>query len=547
MILARRVGATGAILEPATSAEVLLAKAGRLARSQRALLAFLLVLGAVPLLWPAVPPLTDLPNHMSRYRIGLDYATSPYFRQWFDFHWVLVGNLGVDLLAAGLAPLMGLEHATKLVVIAIPVLTIAGLCLIAREVHGRLSPLIGFAAAFAYNWPLNFGFVNYALASALALIAFGFWLRLGRLGRPRLRAALFVPIGFLVWLAHAAGWGMLGVLVFTWEIADARRQGVRWADAGTRAFVACLPLALPLLPMIGWSNALPHGSLGRFDLRPGRKLAILLLALRNGNPTLDMASALLALIAATVAIARPDLRYDRRLTFVAAAMLLVLIVMPADLMGSGHADVRVGPYVAMLFLVALRPGAETSFTRALGAAALLFFAGRIAAHTIRYAGIGQAQEAQLEALDHLPTGARVFAFAGVTCPADMEGDRMDHVNRMAIVRRQAFTNGTWPYPASQTLIVHPAMVAGYADESSQLLQPIDCRRGARHTVPGALAALPPGRFQYFWMLDVPKRLWPTRSWLQPVWHGERGILYRILTPAEARSPDRNRVIARRLA
>lgn len=506
----------------------------------------LVVLGAVPLLWPAVPPLTDLPNHMSRYRIGLDYATSPYFRQWFDFHWVLVGNLGVDLLATGLAPLFGLELATKLVVIAIPVLTIAGVCLIAREVHGRVPPTIGFAAAFAYNWPLNFGFVNYALSAALALLAFGLWLRLGRLERAGLRAALFVPIGFLVWLCHAAGWGMLGVLIFTWEAADARRRGVRWTGAIAGAVLRCLPLAVPLIPMAFWSGGLPSGSLGRFDPRPGRKLAILLLALRNGNPGLDIASTLLCWIVGAVAIARADMAYDRRLVAVGGVMLLVLIVMPADLMGSGHADVRVGPYVVMLFLLALRPVAATRYTRAIGALALLFFAGRIAAHTIRYAEIGRAQAAQLEALDHLPVGARVFAFAGVTCSADMEGDRMDHVARMAIVRRQAFTNGSWPFPASQTLIVHPAMVAGYHDESSQLLQPKECRTDPRHTVPAALAtvaALPRDRFQYVWLLDIPPRYWPVRAWLQPVWHGERGILYRIVS---AHDPRRPRTVARRL-
>ena len=36
---------------------------------------------------------------------------------------------------------------------------------------------------------------------ALALNAFALWIRLGRYGRIRLRAMLFVPVGGLVWLA----------------------------------------------------------------------------------------------------------------------------------------------------------------------------------------------------------------------------------------------------------------------------------------------------------------------------------------------------------
>ena len=47
---------------------------------------------------------------------------------------------------------------------------------------------------------------------ALALLAFGLWLRLGRLGKSKLRALLFVPISFIVYFAHTFGWGTLGLL-----------------------------------------------------------------------------------------------------------------------------------------------------------------------------------------------------------------------------------------------------------------------------------------------------------------------------------------------
>src|SRR3954467_13562869 len=87
----------------------------------------LVVLSCVPLLWPDVPPLLDLPGHMGRYRVQLDLATSPDLQQYFGFHWQVIGNLGVDLLVELLAPLVGLETAVKLVVMTIPPLTVAGL------------------------------------------------------------------------------------------------------------------------------------------------------------------------------------------------------------------------------------------------------------------------------------------------------------------------------------------------------------------------------------------------------------------------------------
>jgi len=505
---------------------------GRDLLGSRNLVILLLALGVLPLLWPTIPPLVDLPNHMSRYQIGLDYKTSPFFRQWFDFHWVLVGNLGVDLLVTALAPVLGVEAATKLVIIAVPALTIGGILLIAREVHGRIPPTIALAAMLTYNFAFNFGFVNYVLAVGLALMSFALWLRLGRLGAIRLRAALFVPIGFLVWLCHASGWGLLGVLIFTWEAASARAARASWLETLTRSVVACLPLTLPLVPMLFWSAAVPRGSLGVFNYDPGRKIALIFLSLRNGVPIVDTGSMLILWAIGILGVIRHDLEFDRKLTIVAAALLLTYILMPANLMGSGHADLRIAPYVVMLFLVALRPVGSTRFTRALGIFAVVFFTAGMAYHAVVYARINRAQEHVLKALDHLPVGARVFSFARVSCSATMEGNRMEHIHRIAIVRRQAFTNGTWPFPASQTLIVHPDMVSGYNDESSQLLEPSDCRDDMTHTIDGRLATLPPGRYDYFWLLDVPPQQWPERTWLRIVWHNDRTVLYRILPHAQ---------------
>ena len=91
----------------------------------------------------------------------------------------------------------------------VPPLTILGLLLICREVHGRLPATAGLVAPFGYCWPFQWGFINFALSMALALPAFALWLRLGRQEKFRLRAWLFVPIGALIWLAHGFAWAMV--------------------------------------------------------------------------------------------------------------------------------------------------------------------------------------------------------------------------------------------------------------------------------------------------------------------------------------------------
>ena len=50
-----------------------------------------------------------------------------------------------------------------------------------------MPPTAFFALPFIYGYPFLFGFVNFALSVALAFLAFGLWLRLGRLERTTLR------------------------------------------------------------------------------------------------------------------------------------------------------------------------------------------------------------------------------------------------------------------------------------------------------------------------------------------------------------------------
>jgi hypothetical protein len=140
------------------------------------------------LLFPPIPPLVDLLGHMGRFKVMLDLDSSAWLARYYTFHWAPVGNLGVDLLVRFLGPLMGVEPATKLVILVVPPLTVAGFLAIAREAHGEIPPTAFFAVPFAYGQPMLYGFANFTLSMALAMIAFALWLRLGRTGRLRLRA-----------------------------------------------------------------------------------------------------------------------------------------------------------------------------------------------------------------------------------------------------------------------------------------------------------------------------------------------------------------------
>ena len=225
---------------------------------QRWFVALVVLLSAVPLLYPEIPPLVDLFGHMGRYRVELDIDQSPWLRGYYGFHWAAIGNLGVDLAVMPLAQLFGLEAAVKIISVTIPPMTVAGFLWVAREVHGRIPPTAYFAVPFVYGHPFLFGFVNFALSMALAFLAFGLWLRLARLDRTRLRGWLFVPISLVVFFCHTYGWGVLGLLCFSAEAVRQHDKGVGWFRAGLNAAAHASVMALPLVIMVAWRSE-THG------------------------------------------------------------------------------------------------------------------------------------------------------------------------------------------------------------------------------------------------------------------------------------------------
>jgi hypothetical protein len=494
----------------------------------RAFLIAMMAAGAVPLLWPEIPPLTDLPGHIGHYRVALDLAQSPYLRQYYDFHWTLVGNLGVDLLVMPLGRLIGLELAVKLIVLTIPPLTIGGMLLLAREIHGRVPATAILALPLAYSWPFQFGFVNYCLALMLTLYAAVFWLRLGRAGRTRLRAALFVAISLAIWLCHVMAWGVFGLAIFAFELIAARREGRSWPRSLAFSVLACLPLALPLVINVIWWSEGPEGVTGwtgGWEV----KVFFLLAVLRNYHLILDLFTALVLYTAVAFGLLRDHLRIEPRLGVAALLVMAAFAVMPNVLLGAAYSDMRLVPFGLMLAILSLEPASRLAprGKNAIALAATALFVLRMADQSLTYFSIDRAWQEQAAAIDRLPRGARIFALAAVGCSTDWAARRMQHLDGLAIARREAFTNGQWPMPGGKLLtVVYPA-ARGFDIDPSQFLWPTGCE-GEGSRLDFVLEHLPRQAFDYLWLIDLDPARQPRDPGLIPVWRGpDRGVLYRI--------------------
>jgi hypothetical protein len=482
------------------------------------------LLSIMPLLWPAIPPLTDLPGHIGRYRVMLG-NDADVLREWYRFEWRLVGNLGVDLLVYALAPLVGLEPAVKAAVIATAALMASGILWITREVHGRITPFAWFALPLAYSFPLQFGFVNYALAVALALNGFALWLRLA--GRTGLRAALFVPLACIVWLAHVMGWGALGLMAFGAELARQRETGRGLVGGAVRAAVGCLPLAVPLLLLVLWRVDSGGGMTGEFLQH---KLQWLATILRDRWMAWDLASVLL--LWALVYLGFRDRRIARSgmLTGVAALFALAYLALPYILFDSTFADMRLAPLVLLFALIAMRPGEAMSarWQRRLALAGLLFFAARTAGTAISFWQYDRSWTRELAALDHVPRGARLVTLVGEQCLKPWGRSRLVHLPGIALARRAAFANDQWPLSGSALLSVTARDMGALATDPSQMVLSGPCEIESQlKPVDVALKTIPRGTFDHLWLVDPPAYDPKLLDGMSPVWRDGSSGLYRI--------------------
>ena len=488
-----------------------------------------LFLAALPLLWPPIPPLIDLPSHMGSFHVALDAGASAALGKYFEFHWDVIGNLGVDLLVMPLAKLVGLELATKAIVILIPVLTVGGMLWAAREMHGELPPTIGFALPLAYGYPLVFGFVNYCLSMAFMGLAFALWTRLGRLQRLRWRAAALAPIAIVIWITHAMGWALLVVACASAELHRRIRKGEAWPVALGQTAVACAPLCAPLLIMLGLARDVPSSTGGWF--LPHELAKSLISLFRDRWAAWDLASLALFLgVLLAAAWRRGGMRFQAALALPALALLALFVVAPLNINQSGFVNVRIAPYaLAMLALAIGMPQASARQRSGLAIVATGFFVLRMAATTASMALYSANYTANLKALDHIDTGSTIVAFSALPCEHGLgawRNPRVYHLPGMAIVRRDAFVNSEWQLDGLQLLRVRYAAARPFDSDPSEMVS-LGCDVPGARRFETAMASFPRPAFDYLWLLEIPRSAWPRDAALKLVWSEGDSALYRI--------------------
>lgn len=491
------------------------------------LLLALVLLAGVPLLYPQVPPLIDLPGHIGRYYVQLNLAHDPFLQQHYDFRWRLVGNLGIDALVALFAPWFGLEPTVKCIVLLIPMLSVAAMLAIVRVAHGRVPPTAFFALPYAYSIFFQFGFVNCILGQALALLAFAFWYWLTRRGYALAAIAFLVPASVLIWLCHMLGWLTLCLLVFGAQIAHVRAQREHWPRIIFLALMRCVPMAIPLAITLYSSLGDGHNDPPAGWFNWTNKLGTLATALQDRWQWFDVLTFIIVVQVIAQGVFNPDHKRHAALQWGAMMCALALIGLPYIAAGGVYLDVRLCWIVMVMavLMIDFNISKHPRTANALAALGIALFAVRMAAQSASYVLLENAWRHELSALDSMPRASRVAALVPVGCAGPMWQERYNHLASLGLLHKGLLVNDRFTGGIQMLMLKNP-IAPDFEQDPAQLVEDERCPHPVYPDVKTQLARLPRNAFDYIWVIGMDEPFLPPPD-SQIVWHQGRSMVLRI--------------------
>jgi hypothetical protein len=500
----------------------------------------IVLLVCLPFVLVTVPPLIDIPGHMGAAAIEAAGPNSP-LEKYFAWKWVFTLNIGDGVLMKLIGAPFGVLAAGWWSTVLATALFAGGCLATIRMLNARGGHGAGWALMYVFSFPLLTGFLNFILATGVALCAFAASIWLER--EPRRRAAMLIVVQPIALLCHAIGGLLLPFLIGAnavgreidalpagWWRPSRFREAVAthdWRAAGRRLFVLLWPLAITLITIALWKVLSPAPARSFNRWRWDEKEWYLLLTLRDQSMILDAATtaACYLLIVFGWAIGG---RF-RWSTFLPGALVLAeFVAIPSDINGSNFVDVRLLPVAAMLLLgLTDWSRARPRVAMAVAYTGMVLLALRLVVTGASFADYAADYRRQLVALQHIEPGSRVLAFVEHSCLEESwRSTRRDHLASLASLYRQAWVNDNWAVPGLHMVVPRFRPGRNFTADPSEFVWSQGCAGGRLRRVDTALKYAPIERVDYVWLIDTGMPQLPDPR-LQLVWQDGRSLLFAV--------------------
>ena len=430
----------------ASNADNLLTRLSRVMEEQRvAIAAVLCALIAVLMFTNPLGVGRDYYNHLARTHIEGWLGQSASLQEFYALRLQFIPDLSMDLIIPWLSHLVGIYPAgTALIILAMVVAPLAGLA-ISQRLHGDAGgvlPLFGFTTVFGLN--LLVGFINFLVANGAALFAFYYWIGAKADWR---RTFIVMPLGLALTMLHALAFLLFGFLALVWELVKFWRQErgalpVFVRNLITRDALAFLPGLVYLALSVVTAPDLDMAA-GEASLFAQRHL-VFFGPFRFGDDPLSTSLAtaifLTLTLSAYAGLRSKRLQMHREMQFVCVALGLLVVVMPAMVMGIWGLHFRFAP--ALVILVAastrFRDGALQRQTKIIGSFIWVAVIGAVLfIGTLNITNRQEMAEPIRQEFAALPSGAKIL----IVGDPNIDDVLTWHIGALAVIEADAYIPG----------------------------------------------------------------------------------------------------------
>ncbi len=514
------------------------------------------LLALSPMLLSHVPPLYDYPSHLARIEIIHHLLTDGRFAQMYKLNLAVIPNLGIDAFVLPLTLLgVDVEVGGRIFVAVVALALCLGVVAVHRTLFRSPSMVPLAAFAFVYNETFMFGFLNYLLAVALALLGFAQWQRV-RDRRLHVVAAFTLAWTVGIFFVHLLGAVLLLGLILSFETTEAvlthmrpdadryvRSTASRELLRRTVVITAGLAFLALLYRLTPFADAAPGQSFGdALSAAVGNlpsRLRRLPHVVDGYQPRLDEASAVLLACGVAAAAFLRRLRVNVRMVPAVLGLFAVYLVVPSDWAGTSYIPDRMPLTILLLTLCSFDVIVTGWRMRRVIALCILGVVGlRSATAAVAWRDADRAYAPMLAALDRLPPGSTIYGAVNFAGDHFLDELRLpwEHFCSLASIRRGVFSANVWAIPSQNLILRQSAYEA--VGQAAPWLNRVD--HGGAPPRPGHDMLAPELIARADYLLAVHPELYqrPLPALLIPLERSGGAVLYRIqhqLEPQVARA------------
>jgi hypothetical protein len=301
---------------------------------------------AAPLTLVNVPPLLDYPNHLARLFVLAFVAADPVLARFYQPHWGIIPNLGLDLTVPPLLWIFPIHLAGRAAIGVTLLLPVFGAAAYHRALTGRQSYWPLGAVLFAYNALLLRGFLNFIASVGLALLLAAGWIA-WRERRPFIAIMVAAMGAVVLFFCHLTGLVLFAVLIGAHELMMLRTSALTAGWIARRAAAVLVVFAMPALLYAASELGAMRGD-AEFRSAAEKAHAALTPVINYLWP-LDLATAVFCVAVPALCLARRWCVVRFQAPLAIAVLALLFIGSPVAFKGTYDLDTR---FIVMLAFVA---------------------------------------------------------------------------------------------------------------------------------------------------------------------------------------------------